>query len=427
MDGWMDEWMNRELILPLLQRFFIVSLWLCALGQNASAADWPQFLGPTRDGVYGGKSLDFAWPKEGPVRIWRTSIGSGFSGPVVASGKLIIFHRQGSKEIVEAYEARTGKRLWISEYPTTYTDDFGKGDGPRSTPAISAGRVYTFGAEGALTCWEMENGRKVWAVDTKSSFQAGKGFFGMACSPLIEGKLVLLNLGGMRGAGIVAFDAENGRLKWKATEHEASYSSPIVSTIAGTPYGFFFTREGLVALNPTNGTVYCDFPWRSRSAASVNAATPLVISNLVFISASYQTGAALLALHNDRFEKIWSGDDILSNHYATSVHHQGFLYGFEGRQEYGAKLRCVELKTGRVRWTLEPFGSGTLSLVGSDLLLLTEKGELVRAAASPAGYVEKGRAQILSGEVRAYPALADGFYYARDRKELICLQLEKQK
>ena len=366
-----------------------------------------------------------AWPKEGPLIAWQKKVGEGFSGPVVAEGKLILFHRLADAEVAECLEARTGQALWKSDYPTTYQDDFDRGNGPRATPAIADGRVYTFGVEGMLTCWNLARGDKVWSVDTKKQFGAAKGFFGISCSPLVEGNAVLLNIGGRDRAGIVAFDKRTGKVLWKASNDEASYSSPVVAALDGKRYALFFTRNYLAALEPVTGKVFFEFSWRPQIHASVSAATPLVIDDQVFISASYGAGAALLRFRESGLEKIWSGDDILSNHYATSVHHQGYLYGFDGRQEQGCNLRCVELKTGKVKWSQDRFGAGTLMLVSDQLLVLTERGELLRAPASPAAFKPAARAQILPFKVRAYPALADGLFYARSEDKLVCVDLRK--
>ena len=160
---------------------------------SAAAAfgdDWPQFLGPTRNGVYLGVPLG-SWKEGGPPVLWRKDIGRGFSGPVVAEGRLILFHRLGDRETVECLEAGSGKKIWTFDYPTGYEDDFGFDDGPRATPAVSEGRVYTFGAEGALHCLDLSSGAKLWSVDTQEKFRAQKGFFGLASSPLIEGDRVL--------------------------------------------------------------------------------------------------------------------------------------------------------------------------------------------------------------------------------------------
>src|SRR5437588_1780662 len=391
------------------------------------AGDWPQFLGPDRNGVYADRDLADSWPKEGPPVVWRKKIGQGFSGPAVSSGKLILFHRLDDKELVECLDTKDGKSLWTLDYPAGYRDDFGFDEGPRATPTITGGKIFTFGAEGILHCLDFNSGKKNWSVDTKNRFQAPKGFFGKACSPLLEGDAVLLNIGGANGAGIVALDKTSGKLLWKATEDEASYSSPVTATLNGRRYAFFFTRRGLIALDPSNGKVCFDFPWRPRIRESVSAAAPLVIGDQVFLSASYQTGAILLRVKDNRVEKVWSADDVLSNHYATSVYHNGFLYGFDGRQELGPNLRCVELKTGKVRWSEDRFGAGTVTLADHRLLVLRENGELILAPASPDGFKPIGRAQILPNGVRAYPALADGHLYARSKDTLVCVDLRKPK
>jgi outer membrane protein assembly factor BamB len=243
----------------------------------------------------------------------------------------------------------------------------------------------------------------------------------------VAGKLVLVNLGGSGGAGITAFDTESGKLAWKATDHEASYSAPVLMDSAGERLAVFFTRSGVVGIDAQAGKVRFEYPWRSRQQASVNAATPLIDGDRVFVSASYNTGAVLLRVKPGGVEKIWSGDDSLSNHYATSVLSEGYLYGYDGRQESGPRLRCVEFNTGKVAWTRESFGAGSVLKAGSSLLLLLDTGELVLADASPSRYVERARAQVLGTGTRAYPALADGFLLARDKTQLVCLDLRPEK
>jgi len=387
------------------------------------ASDWPQFLGMTRNGVCNGEELGIPWPKDGPPIRWEKKIGQGFCEPVVAGGKLILFHRIDNKEVVESLDAQTGKTLWTFDYATAYRDDFGFDEGPRATPTIVDNRVFTFGAEGMLHCLDFQTGKKIWSVSTQPEFEAPKGFFGMACSPLIEGDRVLVNIGGANGAGIVAFERTTGKLLWKATKDEASYSSPVAATFAGRRCALFFIRRGLVGINPSNGAILFDFPWRSRASASVNAATPLVVGDLIFLSASYETGAVLLRSKESGLEKIWASDEILSNHYATSVYYGGFLYGFHGRQEYGPSLRCVEMKTGKVQWSEDHFGAGTVTLAGNHLLVLKETGELLVAPATSDGFKPDARAQILPTGVRAYPAVADGRLYGRSKEKLVCVDL----
>ena len=297
--------------------------------------------------------------------------------------------------------------------------------GVEATPVVVDGIMYQTASWSVVHAIDARTGKKIWSVNTKIAFEAAKGFFGLACSPLVEGNAVLLNLGGVNGAGIVAFDKATGKLLWKATDDEASYSSPVAATLHDRRYAFFFTRSKLVALDPVTGKVLFEFPWRPRAHASVSAATPLVIGDLIFLSASYETGAVLLRVNDSKVEKVWSGEGVLSNHYDTSICHEGFLYGFDGRQELGPNLRCVELKNGKVRWSEDRFGAGTLSLAGDRLLVLRENGELILASASPDQFKPVARAQILPNGVRAYPALSDGRLYARSKDTLVCVDLRR--
>jgi outer membrane protein assembly factor BamB len=171
-------------------------------------------------------------------------------------------------------------------------------------------------------------------------------------------------------------------------------------------------------MDPSTGKVEQQLPWRSRSRASVNAASPLVIGDVLFVSASYGTGAAALRAGPSGLTKLWSSDDVLSAHYATPVHRDGMLYGFHGRQEYGQSFRAVDLLTGKVLWSEEGFGAGTVSLASDKLVILREDGELVIAEASPRAFHALARARLLPGVVRAYPALANGKIYLRNEKTL---------
>ena len=405
---------------------YLLLLGLILGSTTTHAEDWPQLLGPERDGVYRGRDLAPSWPESGLPILWQKKVGKGFSNPAVVDSHLILFHRIGDKEVVEALGPETGSSFWSFGYPTTYHDDFGFDDGPRASPIIAEGRLYTFGAQGMLHCLELGTGRKIWSVDTHSTLGVKKGFFGAAGSPLLQGKAVFLNAGGRSGAGLAAFDKDTGKLLWTAADDEASYASPIAATFGDKLHILFFTRSGLVGTDSRSGEVLFRFPWRSRNRASVNAATPLSVDDLIFLSASYRTGAVVLRVKGRELEQLWSSDEALSNHYATSIHHEGHLYGFHGRQEYGPSLRCVDLKTGKVRWSQDRFGSGTVALADDRLIILREKGELILAQADPKKYQQVSKARILTGTVRAYPALADGLLYARNQDTLVCVDLKKK-
>ncbi|HSI33421.1 MAG TPA: PQQ-binding-like beta-propeller repeat protein [Tepidisphaeraceae bacterium] len=413
-----------RLVTPLL-----ILAWTMTVS-GAERAEWPQFLGPARDGKYAGDATALAatWPAGGPKVVWERKAGRGWSSPVVAGGRVFVFHREGDAEVLECLEAGTGKAVWRAEHPTAYQDKFDFDDGPRATPAVSGGRVFTLGAAGVLACHDAATGKEVWAVDTRKAFQSDEGYFGMACSPLVEGKAVIVNVGGKaggKGAGVVAFDTATGKLLWQATEHEAGYSSPVAATVAGKRRVLSLTRDGLVSLAPESGEVDWAYKFRARTNASVNAASPVVSGDRIFLTASYGVGAALLTWGEARPTVVWEGDEALSAHYATPVLFGGHLYGVHGRQETGCELRCAEWATGKVKWAKDGFGAATVMLAGDAVLALTEGGELVRVSATGEGYKETARATVLGGGVRAGGALADGLYFARDGKRVVCVDLRK--
>lgn len=407
------------------QSFFVRSILQAGLlllpVAGLHAEDWPQFLGPRRDGSYKGP-LAASWPNDGPKQTWQVNVGNGFAGPTVVGDKVFLFHRPGDEERLECLETGTGKSLWSHGYPATYTDDFGFDPGPRSAPTVSGGKVFTYGPDGMISAVDASTGKLLWNVDAQKKFNSPKGFFGRACAPLAYGDVVLVNIGG-EGAGIVAFDVSSGKLRWKTGDNEASYSSPIVAAFNGQTNALFLTRRELLGLEPLTGAVRFEYPFTPRINASVSAATPLVNGDSVFISASYGAGATALRIENNKPVKIWASDTVLSSHYATPVHREGLLFGFDGRQEQRPSLTCVDWKTGKSLWRKEHFGAGSIVIANDRLLILLETGELILAEASPDAYKEIARAQILGAQTRAYPAIADGFLYARSKDKLVRIDL----
>ncbi len=405
-------------------RRWLSLLLVTALATTIRADDWPQFLGPHRDGVSAESGVK-PWGQGGPKVSWSRDVGPGFAGPVVAAQRLILFHRVGDQEIVECLRADNGKSLWQFGYPTAFEDDFRKGDGPRATPTIAGGTVVTFGADGWLHALDLENGKKLWDRNLIKDYDVPGSFFGVGSSPLVVGDRVLVNVGG-KNAGIVAFALDSGKELWKATRDGASYSSPTIATIDGATHGVFFTRQGVVLVDPQTGTVRFQTPWRARIDASVNAATPLILGDAAFFSTSYDTGAVMLKLRKDGAIKLWDSDEIMSNHYNTSIHNVGHLYGFHGRQEGpGPSFRCIELKTQKVCWDRPRFGCASMILAGDKMILLTERGELLLVEATPTAYRELARAQVFTaGPCRAQIALSGGRLYARDQKKLKCFEIK---
>ena len=397
-----------------------IGLWAT---ETLNADDWPQIGGPNRNGISKETKLLPKWGQNGPPVAWKKQVGSGFSAPVIADGKLLLFHQIGNKETVTCMEANTGKVLWQTGYVTTFQDNFGKGEGPRATPVIDNGKVYTLGAEGYLQCLNFKDGSKVWGFALKDRYNLPQNYFGIGTSPVVAGKLLLVNVGGTQ-TGIVGFRTDNGKEVWRATNHEASYSSPVVAKVAGKELAIFFTRHGVVLLNPGDGKIIHQQRWRAVINASVNAATPLVIGDTLFFSTAYDTGALLLKFDGKKVTEVWKNDESMTNHYNTCVFHNGHLYGIHGRQEAGADLRCVELKTGKVKWTQKRFGCASLILADGKIIAFTEDGELVLFRPTPEGFQQISRADVLDAEpARAMSALSDGRLFVRDRDTLICFDL----
>lgn len=386
--------------------------------------EWPQHLGPTRSGGV-EDSLALDWKDEGPPVAWQVEIGAGFSGPVVKSGRVYLHDRKANEERWTCWLLGTGEQLWQTTAPTHYRDDFGFDDGPRATPALTDDRAITLGADGKVRAWNLTDGRLEWEVDLMDQLGADKGFFGFASSPLVLGNRVFIQAGGQNGAGVVALRIVDGKVEWKATRDEAGYGSPVsVPENVGGPKSIVaFNRSGLVRLSVSDGRELDRFPWRSRLSASVNAATPWVGTNGVFITASYGTGAAWLEWTGDTWAQRWTGDDILSSHYATPVVHDGHIYGYHGRQEQGMEFRCIALHTGKVLWRKPRLPAGSVIRIGPTLLLLLETGELVAIDVSPVQWTERARSQILGYGTRALPAWVSGRFLARDTRHLIVLDL----
>src|SRR5689334_5467870 len=244
---------SKESLMPRLRS--ILALLLCS--PFAHAGDWPQWLGPNRDGASPEKVAPWKKP---PEAVWRHDVGEGHSSPVVADGRVFVLAKVKDKneEELAAFNAQNGTLLWRKAYPTAaFTSQFG--NGPRSTPAVAGGRVYTFGVTGVLTCFEADGGKISWQVDTLAKFKAPNLTFGVSCSPLVEGKLVLVNVGG-KGASVVAFDKDRGTVVWRSLDDPASYSSPIAFGAGKDRQVVFLTQQGVVSLNPEDGSLFWKFP-----------------------------------------------------------------------------------------------------------------------------------------------------------------------
>jgi outer membrane protein assembly factor BamB len=407
----------------------LLSLLACV--SAAGAADWPQWLGPTRDASSPEKVAPW---KGSPTVVWRQPVGEGHSSPVVAEGRLFVHARVKDKDAEEvlALDAKTGKELWRRSYARrAFTSFFG--NGPRATPAVAGGKLYTYGISGVLTCWDAADGKQLWQVDALQKFEAKNIRFGASGSPLVEGKAVLLNVGG-KGASVVAFDKDSGETAWKALDDQASYASPIALGNGKGRQVIFLTAGGVVSLNPEDGTVYWTFPLKDRLLES--STTPVVAGD-VLIASSITYGAAGLRLSaqdgKPAMSVAWKAPQLTS-YFTTPVAAgaeqvyfvTGTPPGLGGRRTPPrADLHCVEPATGKVQWKHEKVGryhAGLLRTGDGKLLMLEDQGDLVLVDPGPKEYRELARSRVC-GATWAHPALADGKLYLRDDKEVLCLQL----
>ena len=405
--------------------------------RRISAGDWPQILGPNRNGIAVDEKLADSWPAGGPNTVWQRKVGSGFSGVAVADGIVVLFHRVGKNETVEGMQADSGKVLWKTTFPTDYIPSYNSDNGPRATPLIHKGRVYVHGVKGGLYCVDLKSGRKIWSRDTFEDYNSKKpfrgeppeGYFGISTTPIVEGDKLLLNVGGdTNGAGVVAFALDSGKTVWKATSERASYSSPVAATIDGARHVIFAARLNIVSIDPANGKTRFRIPF-GKPGPNVTAAIPIVLDDHLFVTASYRFGAVYAALGKNDAEVLWKSDDIMSSQYTTCVADGEYLFGIHGRQDQGAAaLRCFNPATKKISWTKTGFGYATLIKADGKLIAMKTDGELLLAEVNLRRYRELARAKIFDNRrrnsTRALPALADGRLYVRDTRTLKCLDLQ---
>jgi outer membrane protein assembly factor BamB len=404
-------------------------------GLDTTAAvdpEWSQWRGPLRDGRSAETGLAPSWPKGGPKELWRTPIKGGYASLSVWKGRAYTQDREGSRERVVCLDADTGKLLWAHEYPVDYAGiDYGAG--PRATPAVHDGRVYTVGATGVLLCLEAApagNRPKVlWEHDLLAEFDAKRPKWGVACSPLVAGDLVVVQPGGNKGS-VAAFDRVTGKLAWTALDDPSGYSSPVFAAPAGVEQVIAFTARRIAGLRPADGKVLWDYTWATMYDA--NIPTPIVTRNYVFLSSDYSTGCALLQLTASGEDvsarpAFVRKDKLMRNQFSTCVLHDGHLYGFDVSGHGGTGLlKCVDLTGPKEVWSTRGLSKGCLIYADGRLIVQSQDGELALVEATPKGYVEKGRFQALQGgDCWAPPALSGGRLYLRDGHHVLCLDLRQ--
>jgi outer membrane protein assembly factor BamB len=420
-----------------MRSIVLAALAFCLLinpaSDSAVAGDWPQILGPKRNGIAQKESIASSWSGGKPKLVWDKEVGQGFAGVSITNEIAVVFHRVDDEEIVEGLNAKTGEKLWRASSPTEYQASYNPDAGPRAAPVIHDGLVYLYGARGTLSCVQLADGKKVWQRDMYADFSSkrpsrgepAEGYFGFASSPIVEGDKLLLNVGGSsKDAGIVAFDRKTGKTLWTATDERASYSSPVATTIDGKRHIVFATRLKVVSVDPANGRVLFEFPF-GELGPSATGASPVILGNSIFITGSYRFGAVLARAGRSGAIEVWRSDEILSSQYTTSIASEKMVFGVHGRQDAAAaELRCVNPLTRQVIWKKSGFGYATMILADDKLLIMKTDGELVLAAADTKQYRELARADLFDGATtRALPSLSNGLFYVRDGKTLKCFDL----
>jgi outer membrane protein assembly factor BamB len=421
-----DKIMHQRMKMRFI--YFAAIGFACAVAAVGVAGDWPQILGPNRNGQAENEHLAEKWPASGPKILWSYKVGSGYSGVVAAGNQVVIFHRMADSERVECLSAASGRSLWKTDFLAAYRGGIDPDTGPRCVPLIANGNVFVFGAGGDLHCVKLADGEKLWSRSLYADYGGDEGYFGAGSTPILVAGTLLVNVGGRRGAGIVGVDPGSGKTLWQASDEGASYSSPTLARMGGREKAVFVTRLNCVLADPLEGNVTKLFAFGMRGP-TVNAATPLILSDKLFVTASYGIGAALVPLADQLVKPIWTNDTSLSSQYATPIEHNRYLYGIHGREDQGvAEFRCIETSTGKVQWKKMGFGVAHIIFADERLLIQKADGQICLAAADPAKYRELSSATVSSGPTRALPALSNGRLFVRAGSgggELICLEVGK--
>lgn len=374
-------------------------VWLGLLTAAAPAQDWPQWRGPTRDGV----SAETDWSATGaPAPRWTRAVGLGYSSVVVADGRLYTAGWDEGKEhdVVWCLDARSGEAIWTHSYPAQKWAKY-HGGGTNCTPSIDGERLYVLNREGRLTCFDAAKGEVHWAKHMVTDHGASTPTWGFAASPLVLDEMLVINVG-----SVIALDKISGEVKWKSRDLGHAYSTPVDATFDGRACLVVFNGDGLAVLDRADGAVLATHEW--KTSYDVNAATPIVIDDRIFVSSGYNHGCAMFRFDGKSLTQLWESK-VMRTQMSGCVYLGGHLYGFDD-----AILKCIDLE-GNEKWRERGLGQGAVSAAGGRIIALGGKGELVIAQADPTAYIEHSRAKVLDGGVCwTMPVLADGLIYCRN-------------
>lgn len=388
-----------------------------------SGGDWPQWRGSDENGISAERlpaKPDFT------TVLWQKKVGTGFSTVVVAEGRVFTLGHSGAKdggnETVWCFHSETGAELWQHSYPAPLIARFYEG-GPGATPTVRGGKVFTYSKHGRLHCYEAATGKVIWQRDMLA--EAGLDEppeWGFACSPYFLTDDTLL----IEAGATFALDAATGKVRWKSQRFTPAYGTPKAFTAGGRKLIAVMKTEGLVVLDAGNGATVATVDW--KTSFDTTATTPIIHGTKIFISTGYDRGCAVFELAGDQLKKSYE-HKLLSNHMNNSVLIDGHLYGFDGTAHRGrpTEFVCLELATGKEKWRVPPavgLGCGSvMATADGTLLILSERGELLTAPATTAGFKTTARHQVLGGRCWTVPVLAHGRIYCRNaRGDLVCVK-----
>jgi outer membrane protein assembly factor BamB len=379
---------------------------------------FPQFLGPTRDGIIPGPALARDWHAQPPQLLWRVSVGEGYAGFAIGDSKAICLEQDRETEVVVCRDLFSGATLWTHADAARFENSLG-GIGPRTTPAISGEYLFALGATGHLRCLELASGRLLWQRNILQDADAKEPEWGVAGSPLVAGELVIVHPGG-KGHSLTAYRAANGEPAWSGGDARAGYSSPQWTTLAGEPQFLIFNHDAVAGHAAADGRLLWSYPW---THAAQHVSDPRVVAaNRFLVSTGYGAGADLVELSRDT-QNAWTTNRLwhsqrLKSKFASLIFHDGFIYGLDD-----GRLTCLDLANGEPRWKGDRIGHGQLLLAGDLLLATAENGEVLLLEARPDAAHELARFAALEGKMWNPPALAPPFLIVRTEHEAACYRL----
>ncbi len=392
---------------------------IIGVSQNNNPLGWNQFRGPDRNGASIESLSDVNWLEMQPELIWKKELGSGFSELTISEG--IIYTMGSTKtdslsgfEFVAAYDEKTGNKLWNTKVDSIYIDHDGWGDGPRSTTVIDETQIYSLSAWGKLSANLKEDGRLLWQVDFIKDFGSNIPRWGYASSPVIVDDLLIMEVGGSDSRAFVAFDKKNGEIKWSNGDGNASHDSPLSVVLDGQEQTIFANGRTLYSYSTKGDTI-----WTYSMPFGGLTAIPLLIGeNKIFLSGVRNPGFIIVEIKDGKPTEILHGNSM-KNDFSSCVYHNGYIYGY-----HVAALRCISAETGEVSWTKRGFGKGSLMLVDDKLVILSDKGRLAIADATPKAYTELTSIQAINGKSWTAPSFLNGKVYIRNLTEMACYKIK---